>query len=1078
MELKRISTLCVFLLFLLPIFTFAQREVTTFIGTVTETGGEPLPGVTITAKNVQTELVQATITNKSGRYRLERLPRGIYNLTATLEGFKTSTKQNIEVYAGSENRVDFVLEAGKQEEQITVIGVAPMVETTRAQVSTVLTEKEILSLPQQNRDYLFLMQYAPGAQSGARTMQPGIAFAVNGLRGEMNNYMIDGVDNNDNVDNSTRQTTTLPPEAIQEFRLVTNGFSVETGRNIGGSLNVIMKSGTNELHGSGWSFVRGDSALFRSEDWATHTRNPYERYQYGGTLGGPIVKNKTFFFATVEGLNQRSDNVMPWFYFTPEAKAMAQGAAKQFFDKYGASYPTPSYNFIDENKDGIPDYGRSTAALSDKYSAFTFGFKVDHIFSGKDRVALRFLYNKNQDKDGNFWLWVPGNPMVRPANNITSGLSWLHLFGPTAFNELRIGMHIDNWDEQPMDKQSTYFKFWTAAQSMGDPGYEQYEHNKLYQLADVLNFQTGNHSFKVGGEFRYWTNVSNMHQSANGYWTYQNAMDWILNKGAFSVAFAAAPPGTLKDNPYIPGDPNGVWKQGYDLNKRRWRGYEIGLFAQDDWRIANRLTISLGLRWDFYSVPVETTIGISQPAFGTKKGYENTLAGNYDITEGVLSEEGIRYLIFGGRKLLNEGAWNPYYGNIAPKISFAYDLTGDGKTSLRGGVGVSYERQMSRAYENDRFNYPDSTTATFYGAAYGNPALIATMPGQIPMANVSSLKVSLRWLLPDYMKNPLAWNWLIGIQREIAPNVSIEVDYSGTYGRRLGHIDYRNRYTGDGLDGVYDGINPYCAIQDLLCRQNNTTSNYNGFQIILNKRFSSGWSWYTSYTLSSAKNYSDVFQGGNFASLERPDMEYSWAGYDRRHNLVGGMVYDLPFFKGSKNWFVKNIFAGWQIASSFNFTSGAPFDVAALWNLSYDFNLDGVPLDRPIYLGGDLIKWTNGWPSLDTSKFKKPNLPKYAGTPGNIWETIDGSYYEQPGMMTRNQFYWFPTWNINLSLQKSFTIPVRGTDVNVQLRAEVFNLLKSTFWATPEVNYTLSTFGTVSTMYGTRVLQLSIRFIF
>ena len=1075
MSIKRISFICLVLFFLSASFSFAQRDVGTFVGTVYDPDGLPLPGVTITAKNVQTGLTQATVSNQQGRYRMERLPRGEYSLTASLEGFNTLTKERLELYGGAELRIDFTLEVGRLEVEITVIGETPMIETTRSQVSTIITGKEILSYPQGNRNYLTLMQYAPGTQPAEDNMG-GTSFAVNGMRGTMNNYMLDGLDNNDMTDHSAEITTTLPPESIQEIRLISNNFSAEYGRNVGSILNVVMKSGTNELHGSSWLFYRGDSELFRSADWLTRERQPYQRYQFGGTLGGPVIKDKTFFFLTFERLDQEISGVEPWFFFTPEAIAMAQGTARQMFDKYGSLYEKPTYDFVDADGDGVYDYGRAPFKYSNTNKAYTLGIKIDHIFNEKDRVAFRWLYNRNEDVLGNFENYVPGKSLKEYRSNSTGGLTWLHLFGPTAYNELRFGVRLASGSWDPVDNDISYFTWaFDPVHDIGDPGYNMAHNNKTYQLVDVLNFQKGDHSFKVGGEFRYWTASSILDAVTSGLWFYLNALDWIHNRGAFALWIGADPPDPPADNPYELGDPQGEWKTGFGFTDRKWRSYEISLFAQDDWRLSDRLTVSIGLRWDFYSVPEETLTGINQPALGTEQGYQNTDAGNLDITEGTYNEEGIQYLIFDGRQLMGKGLWNPSYTNFAPKISFAYDLTGDGKTSLRGGVGASYERQMNRMFENDRFNYPDFTLMTFYGHYYGYPTLIATMPAQIPMANVDSLGPGLRWFLPDNMKPQMAWNWLLGIQRELAPNFSIEIDYSGTEGRRLGYVNYRNRFTGDGLDGVYDGINPYCDILSVITREDLKYSRYHGLSIILNKRFSNGWSWYTAYTFSQAKNHSDGW-GGYSVSTERDDMEYSLAGYDHRHRLVGGFVYDLPFFKESEIWIVKNIIAGWQVATSFHVTSGSHFGIDS----NEDWNLDGVYNDRPLYTGSkadDLIQWESGRPGLDTGLFGPPDPPKYAGPEGARWTGYDTSYYEQD-FTTRNQFTWFPTWNIDLSLQKYFTLPVAGRDITLQLIAEVFNLLKSHFWGLPEMDMSSPIFGSVARKHGERIAQFSIRVMF
>ena len=590
MKPKKLPLFCLSLL-VLSSLVLAQ-EIGNFVGTVLDEEGNPLPGTTITAKNSLTGLTQSTITNTQGRYRLERLTRGIYELTASLTGFKTSTKEKIELFSGGENRVDFKMEVGKIEEEVTVIGETPMVETTRSQVSTVMTEKEILSYPQANRNFLSLMAYAPGTQPDAPIIG-GSGYAVNGMRGESNNYTLDGVNNNDMTDNSlSTGIATLPPEAIQEFRLVTDNFNVEYGRNTGGFLNVVMKSGTNELHGSAWMFYRGPGSLFRTADWLTGERPDYHRSQYGATLGGPIKKDKTFFFATFEGVDQRINYIANPYVFTQQAIASAVGPAKTFFDKYGSAYPVASSNLIDVNGDGVPDYGRGILNYQNTQKSYSAGIKIDHIFSEKDRVAIRWLYNYNQFKDGFGYYWVPGSQLTRPQNYDTGGLSWLHLFGPTAYNEVRLGFHREHWEEKPQDLTMAGFYFYDQPTSMGDPGYQMFQNNTTWQISDVLNFQKGNHSVKVGGELRYWRVQSMFDVYPLGDYNYASGMDFINNQSCDYLALGAVPPPPAVGNPYVPGDVNGEWKSGFNGTWRRWRGIEAGVFAQDDWRISDRLTLS------------------------------------------------------------------------------------------------------------------------------------------------------------------------------------------------------------------------------------------------------------------------------------------------------------------------------------------------------------------------------------------------------------------------------------------------------------------------------------------------------
>ena len=1065
---------------LICLFVFSSlikaQEIGNFVGTVNDEEGNALPGATITAKNTLTGLTQSTITNAQGRYRLERLTRGLYEISASLPGFKTITKEQIELFSGGENRVDFKMEPGMIEEEVTVIGQTPMVETTRSQVSTVMTEKELLSYPQANRNFLNLIAYAPGTQPDAPTIG-GSGFAVNGMRGESNNYTLDGINNNDMTDNSmTAGITSLPPEAIQEFRLVSNNFNVEYGRNTGGFLNVVMKSGTNEFHGSGWMFYRGAGKMFRTADWLTGERPDYSRNQFGATLGGPIKKDKTFFFATFEGVNQSINNIVNPYVFTPDAIASAVGPARAFFDKYGSAYPTATSNFIDANGDGVMDYGRGILDYKNSLTSYSGGIKIDHIFNEKDRVAFRWLYNYNSFKDGLPYYWVPGKQLERPQDYHTGGLSWLHLFGPTAYNEVRVGFHKEHWEEKVQDPTMAAFAWFDEPMGFGDVGYPMYQDNTTYQISDVLNFQKGNHSLKVGGELRYWRVNCMFDADVLGQYVYVSGMDFINNLSADYMILGANPPDPPADNPYVPGNPAGEWITGFDLTWRKWKGTEVGLFVQDDWRISDRLTVTLGLRWDYYSVPQEFSgVGINQPAFGTQQGFESKelIEGKYDPDNPAdpANREGIQYLIFDGRQLMGKGIWNPYYGGFAPKVSLAYDLTGDGKTSLRAGYGIGYERQMNRNYENDRFNYPDFCFATFFGEPEGFAPLYATVPGSLPpVENRAGFRTSLRWMDPE-LKPQMAHNWLLGIQREITTNSSVEIDYAGSAGRRIGTLTAINRFTGDGVSGGYTGYNPYAGIRDVYFRENRYKSNYHSLQVVLRKRFAQGWSWYSAYTLSKAKDQVSAYQFGPLTSIEREDMDYGFADFDHAHRLVGGFVFELPFFKNASSWAMRNILGGWQLGGSFHVTSGQRFSVYAASSRT-DYNRDGVRWDWPLWLGGSndefIQKGSDGTPSLD---------PGQVGVPTPPAAEHDLGYYNQK-FVKRNQFTWYPTHNVDLSLQKYFKVTMGGREVTLQLIGEVFNVIKFQNWEMPVLDYSLGSFGEVTRRIGERTGQVSFRVLF
>ncbi len=1054
---NRVFSLFAILVLFSCFLTGQVQNTGTFIGTVSEEGRDQIPGATVSVKNLETGFIQETVTNEQGRYRIERLPRGPYSIAVSIAGFQTLIKEGIVLMSGAELKINFELKVGLIEQQVIVFGKAPLVETTRAQVSTLITSKEMMSYPQSNRSFLSLMQYAPGSAYYTISSGGPAMFSVNGQRGTSNNFMVDGIDNND-TQFGGEQISTLPPEAIQEFRLISNNFSAEYGRNSGGILNVAMKSGTNELHGSGWIFHQGDSAVFKSADWLTHDRPTHQRYQFGGTLGGPIIPDKTFFYFTAEGLIQNTTQQQPLFFITREAMGRARGSAKQFFDQYGSQYPVPTYDFIDLDGDGLSDIGRSIYNARSNYQGYTLGLKIDHVFSAQDRINFRWIYNNFKTKYD--MPQVPGKQMVSPNTYHSGGMTWLHLFGSTMFNELRLGFHRDFYDDNgTLDFPNIEFLDGT----IGINGYAENNDttNTTFQLADILSFQKGNHSFKIGGELRYLTHKSNYDPYTKGSYWYFNATDWLSDQGAYMLIVGANPPDPSPKFPYVPGDPYQPWDP---LNTvRKYRNIEGGLFLQDDWRVADRLTISAGLRWEYFGVPKEYSgAGIAMPAFGTAEGYASG-----QVIEGTYNEEGIRYLMFDGREILGKGLWNNYYKAFAPKVSFAYDLTGDGKTSLRGGAGISYDRFHNQAYTNDRLNYPDFNFVTLFGEAYGLPAIHPTIPFQLPMENISGLTYSLRWFVPN-LKPQKSYNVLLGIQREIASDTSVEIDYMGSFGRNLGEMHRPNRFTGDGVDGTRDLINPYVSPNDANIRSNSSKSNYHGLQVILTKRFTGGWSWYTSYTFSKGKDLMSWYLERPAYSHEKRDLDWGRTDYDVRHRVVGGFVWDIPWFKNSRSSLIKNIIAGWQLSGSFHYTGGIPYTIETQ---RYDYNMDYVRWDRPLWLGknyGDAIGWNNGTPYVDPSLFGVPNPPSAAH---------DLNYYNQ-NLLKRNTFNWFPTHNIDIGLQKYFLVPMAGRDVTIQLIAEVFNLLKTTSWDLPPLLLEDVGFGISPRQSGVRQSQLSLRIMF
>lgn len=1088
--MKRLTFLLTMGMLLLPVYTAAQSTDATLTGTVKDASGATIPGATITVRNLGTNESRSTVSGENGSYRVTNLPRGDYEVKSELQGFKTIAQSNVRLTVGDTVRLDFAMEVGTLEETVTVTSQATLVNTEEARLSYLVDEKRVSELPLNGRNVLQLMELQPGAVAN-----PGNAILggsaggdtsfVNGQRNRANNFLLDGTDNNDQF-TAGRVAVNPSVDTIQEFRVATNTFSAEFGRNSASAVLVVTKSGTNALHGTAYEFLRND-ALDAKSVFAT-VQDPLRFNQFGSTAGGPIKRNKTFFFASYEGLRLTRGQTVLRTVETPEFRALVaqrfpNSIANLLLRQFPSPTPTsnirdtgqpvaglaqdivantpsvatnPNYtaagalfrNTLQTTPDGIPDIGTAAIPIVETTDANQFGGRVDQELTGQMRIFGRYLWDKNDQSD-NLTIVREGfnQPIRQFGQNLTLGHTWI--MSNQMVNETRFGWSRRRRGLDAINEGVPNITFDEGVIAFGNlPTNPAVFIQDTFHWTDTVSLNKGDHALKFGGEFR---------------WVRDNS-DFAVRRpgiGFFSIHdFAMDEPARVS---ILGINPN---TQLIEPNIRNFRFKETGIFFQDDWRIRPNLTLNLGIRHDWYGRPGEV----------------NDLLTNMIPGPGGDIFEQVRTATVGQ---VDQVVPNDY-NNFAPRLGAIWDPWGNGRLAIRGGWGIAYERLFNNSITNIRFNPPfysftvaSPTTAPahagipiFYGPRNGAaPTLTGentnpgTQPGLGLVGNIigwdgrfGNSQQSLR--VPDpYGKDAFSYNWFTGFQYQLGRDIALEANYVGSAGRNYGRLVDYNTVPGDLFDGRLDRLNP--TFGGINFRAMIARSSYHGGQFQMVKRLSNGYSAQIAYTVGEAiDNGSDVQVGGTPVDARDLDREKGPTDFDVRHRFVANGLWELPFFKDATGM-TRALLGGWQINAIVSLQSGFPFNVNT--NRAYgqggDFNGDGVNNDRPNQPSfgtdlGDVDKddYINGL-------FTAADFPITGFTLGNLPRNA----YRGPGYASTD-----------LSLFKNFVV----TDtVKVQFRVEAFNAFNRVNLRNPISNLAQPTFGRSVQSFPAREVQLALKVI-
>jgi hypothetical protein len=1074
----------------------AQTLKGTILGTITDSSQAVMPGVQVAVTETNTNARRTLATNDSGFYSFPNLDPGVYRVEVEHSGFRKMVRAGIDLTANTTARVDLELSVGSVSDVVDVTDTAPLLQTDRADTGGKIEQVQLQSMPMSfNRNYQSLIALLPGVgrvfrpNSEFYNSQDSLGARVNGMGRFMNNYQLEGVDNN--FDNGALTGIVLPAEAIGSVDVSTSSYDPEFGNAGGAVTTVTMRSGTNQYHGSLFEYHQ-DRALRATQPFAA-TKPQMIYNQFGGTFGGRVIRDKLFFFGDYQGSRDRfgSSNLAtiptvafrtgdlsasPTTVYDP-ATGNADGTGRQPFSnnripagqlspvvqKILANLPAPTSPGLQTN------FQKNTARVK---SINSVDGKVDWVAGPNDRFAVRYNYQKAFVTDPVPSLYgIYGGPHnsgfdgYGPARTQSAGVTYSRIFSPTLMTEIRTGFVRNRNESLPLDyglKTATELgipginldAFSTGMPALVVNGYDtpligysgalpMFRAVTNWGVVDNWTKTAGTHVIKWGLDLRRQRNDLNQPVDTRGRFSFTEGPA-ALN-GDSKIGFGNAFASLLLDRPNsISRGFAGMWP-----TRREWI---YNLYFQDKWQISQKLTVDLGLRWEYWPA--------GKPAY--PGGYSN-----YDPTNNTLVIAGI------GNNPMDMGI-NNSLTHFAPRLGIAYRL--NEKTVLRAGYGISYLPRVTAVW-----NFPISQANAFSAPNSFSPAgsLATGIPApdlvQIPASGILAAPLNQTYrITPKDWKQGYVQSWNIAVQRALPSNFSLDLAYVGNHTVNAPAILETNygRILGGGP--ASQPLRQLFGRTASTATLGGTPAFYDGLQVKLNRKSSSGFMLTTSYTFSKAIDYyTDFDTGVNPGKAGNPYIQYNLAmnrargDFDVTHVYVQSFIYELPFGAG-KRWMRsgagKWILGGWQANGIFTAQTGTPL------NITFSNSTLNTPLvnNRPslvsagqpeIYRNvGANIKW------FDTSKFAAP----LSATFGNVGRNI----LSGPAVA-----------NLDFALSRTFLITER---VKAQLRMDGFNLTNTPHYDNPNTTFGSSTFGQVTTAggnYGTgrgdpRQFQVSARVFF
>ena len=1112
---------------------FGQANLATVTGIITDSGEGVIPGANVTILNTGTGISREQTTNAVGSYTLASLQPGNYELIVTSDGFRQYTQQGIVLQTGQTLRADVQLELGQVTETVTVDAQIVTLNTESGTIKgDVIVMEEIQELPLNGRDFTDLAFFVPGVIPKAEGGQ-GSALAVNGARASNTNFYVDGFDNR----NARGAAAQVRPniDAMQEFKMEVSGYSAEYGRMAGGILNMTLRSGTNDFHGNLSYFLRND--ILDARGFFEDDKNKLRRNQFSATATGPVVKNKTFFLLSYEGLRQIQDQtrlmrVPTLLERTGDfSNSLRFNNARLFLRDREASGPCNARNMKSCFPDNLvptsrmdpiglsvqsyypnPNFGDTLGATGFNYRTTTpdediwdsYIMKVDHKI-GENNLAFRYQvrYNDTQNR------FAGGSDLgdfgaQNNDNRSLGGIDYTHMFSPTFLMEIRGGFSRNSAHNRG------YFPGQNIAAELGVPNLiPDSESANLPELLDWPRFLIDNNA-QIG------TGANQPVQYHVTDWQYGVKFTWITGKHnikfgynsnfvQFNQPYFNNQRGTYRFRGRRTGNPIADMQLGWlhnvnrqlGFNRNYWRQHAIGTFINDDWKVSNRLTMNLGLRWEVNRAPWDKYDRLGVYDVDTQKlvlSDDVNAPGNYpELLDLTGLDSVITTAAAAGRpRSVIKTDWN----NFSPRVGFAFRATD--KMVWRGGYGLFLAGDILNNLRNNLSNqFPFAVTQNFPGVN-NNPSLVSL---QNPFPDTRE-RLAGTTTVRGYTLNPsngYLQSWNLTLERQLFGGTSVELDYRGSKGTHLiRRFDYNQPFrTPDAFiagEGFARPIPEWNAIQIFGTGSN---SIYNAFNASWRKRSRGGLFWRLNYSFSKsiddASQANGQSEGGFPQALDARNLrlDRGRSDWDRRHVFTMVANYNLPFGRGRKwgsGWggLANAILGGWQLSSTATAYSGSPLTVTTA---NPDLNLGES--QRP-------NRTANGYVSRDSGVGKKGvdfpwyDVSAFSAVPGcveletDVFDCGAGSDGFSPfafGNSGRNILDGPGMFSINTGLSKNFR-PKEGH--RIQFRLETFNVLNRTNFIiqremkpfnSPTAGL-LSAVGGVGRGGGPRVFQYAIKYIF
>jgi hypothetical protein len=1043
----------------------AQTIRGTITGTVTDATGAVVPGVTVTVTQPATGISSSAVTNLQGTYTIVLLPPGTYVATVEQSGFKKHVRNGVAVQIAQTTRLDIPLQMGEMSEEVQVVGESPLVRSTTAELGQVIEMKQIQALPLNGRFFQHLITMTPGAMpfygrgdsaenASAGGAKIATAHTVNGMPWSGNNYLLDGVVNNE-MQNAYINITP-PLEAIQEFKVQTNNPTAEFGVFGGAAVNLTLRSGTNDFHGSVFDYVRDDA--LNNKSFFAPTKAPYSSHQFGGTIGGPILKNKAFFFADYQGL--RLDQGRTQILTVPTA-LMRQGVFSEIGERIydpltgqpfpnntipasrinpitrqvAAIYPAP-------NQPGLANNYVENNVLTQTINAGDA--RIDYRVNERASLFARFsMARRSYDEP------APGNIFMGANNaenrNYNGVVGYTHALGANKFYEARVGYNrywvhqfaedfgldtnnelgIPNGNLSQFPESSGIASFRPAGFSnTGSPGTTNaIRVGTTYNITNNLSWIRDKHSLKTGFDARIVSGaVSNPQTQPQGRFNFDR--NYTSNRGASGTGYSFAS--------FLLGFPASIQRDVVDTWPLIHRNF-VGVFVQDDFRVNRKLSLQLGLRWDLMTPPV----------------HDDNRQSNFSPADGLIH-------------VASDSNRGPdrktQYGYVAPRLGLAY-TPDNGRTAIRAAFGMSYfADNFGASGGTSERNYPfflqfDQSFPTFNSTRSVSDGLPTF--SSVPLAPTLTPPPGFAvFYIPNDFHEDTAKMWNLGVQRELGWDTMIDVSYVGTRGTNI--FRSFNVNVPDPGPGAIQPRRPYFSVAPTITTINQRDGAgrtwYDALQVKLDKRFSHGLQTLVSYTFSRTED--DIAGLGIHPSRDIRRRAPGASGskmLDIPHILSASATYELPFGRNAAG-LGKTLLEGWTISAITLYHSGDPLDIRV-----------------------SAANLNNGGPNIPDV-----TCDPMGSAPRTVQEWFSKSCFADPAQYQFGTYEYSdargPTvFNTDLSLSKRTAVG----RASVELRIDVFNVFNRAHFANPNLTFGTSAFGTISnTRLTPREAQVGVKILF